>query len=213
MLLSPHFLKSPRVWSWEFSGEGSRPPEQQMYCFNGCTRSGHTFWERSHSQRKNIWNHTVHIMKTLKQNMREMNRNVENPYSFPSICNGYRRVRHIMVIVQVLGEPYWNTEIGEKCPAIIAYHKSAIDPMTNHIYHIHLCFCFANISMFSHGFPMVFLWFSYGFPLVSMVSTAQERPKSGDVGHGLSTGPESWTPATAEWRWSHLYGILLTWSL
>jgi hypothetical protein len=71
-----------------------------------------------------------------------------------------------MVIVQVLGEPYWNTEIGEKCPAIIAYHKSAIDPMTNHIYHIHLCFCFANISMFSHGFPMVFLWFSscfYGF--------------------------------------------------
>ena len=35
--------------------------------------------------------------------------------------------------------------------------------MTNHIYHIHLCFCFANISMFSHGFPMVFLLFLW-FP-------------------------------------------------
>ena len=104
--------------------------------------------------------------KSSKPNMREMNRNVENAYSFPSLCNGYRRVRHIMVIVQVLGEPYWNTEIGEKCPAIIAYHKSAIKKiMTNHIYHIHLCF-FLQTSPCSHGFPMVFLWFSYGFPMV-----------------------------------------------
>jgi len=64
-----------------------------------------TLSEHHHIHKEKI-SGTIHIMKILKPNMREMNRNVENAYSFPSLCNGYRRVRHIMVIVQVLGEPY-----------------------------------------------------------------------------------------------------------